>query len=67
MKKINLIDAVELLRSKGIEISGGNFDSLSEFIVFFERVYLPKMNKENTKKYGAHFLDDINALFNTEQ
>lgn len=67
MKKINLIDAVELLKSKGLEISGGNFDSLSEFLVFFGRVYLPKMNKENTKKYGAHFLDDINALFNTEQ
>jgi hypothetical protein len=67
MTKINLIDAVELLKSKGLEISGGNFDSLSEFIVFFERVYLPKMNKENTKKYGAYFLDDINALFNTEQ
>lgn len=67
MKKINLIDAVELLKSKGLEISGGNFDSLSEFILFFERVYLPRMNKENTKKYGVHFLDDINALFNTEQ
>lgn len=67
MKKINLIDAVELLRSKEIEILGGNFDSLSDFVVFFERVYLPKMNKENTKKYGVHFLDDIKALFNTEQ
>lgn len=67
MKKINLIDAVELLKSKGVEISGGNFDSLSDFILFFERAYLPKMNKENTKKYGAHFLDDINALLNTEQ
>ena len=67
MKKINLINAVELLKSKGLKISGGNFDSLDEFIVFFERVYLPKMNKENTKKYGVHFLDDISALFNTEQ
>ena len=66
MKKINLIDAVELLKSKGI-VSGGNFDSLSEFIVFFEQVYLPRMSAENTKKYGVHFLDDINALFNTEQ
>ena len=55
MKKINLIDAVELLKSKGLEISGGNFDSLSEFIVFFERVYLPKMNKENTKKIRGAF------------
>lgn len=64
--KINLIDAVELLKSKGFEISGGNFDNLSEFLVFFEQVYLPRMNKENTEKYGAHFLDDINALFNVE-
>lgn len=67
MKKINLIDAVELLKSKGFEISGGNFDTLGEFILFFEQVYLPRMNAENTKEYGAHFLDDINALFNTEQ
>jgi hypothetical protein len=67
MKKINLIDAIELLKSKGLEISGGNFDSLSDFIVFFECVYLPKMNAENTKKYGAYFLDDINALFNVKQ
>ena len=67
MKKINLIDAVELLKSKGLEISGGDFDSLGEFIVFFEQVYLPRMNAENTKKYGVHFLDDINAFFNVEQ
>lgn len=67
MKKINLIDAIEHLRSKGLEISGGNFDNLGEFILFFEQVYLPRMNTENTKKYGVHFLDDIKALFNTEQ